>query len=529
VTPSLVASVVEARSGRWLERTLLAAFILHGLAMLSMAALLLPGTPGGSQGDVAARMAYVAAHPWLWRLGWLPWQLTALGNLLLALALLRTPWIARPLAWLTLLVTVCAFIPDQTGQALWDTAGVALATHGNLATYADFERITFPVIAAGGGAGYTLAAVCWSLCLARARVWTRGMTVFSCLLWALFGLLALLAALPDGIGFPAWLIGAGNAVSFMLLLLWLALAAELVLRRARPTTAWGRYMPWRYPRRAVGWLLDPLANSRFLRALSELLPVLAFRSDIQHVLYTNYLVPAERVAAIVPPGLDLQRVGADGRYTLVSVLTYRHGHFGPRLAGPLRRLFPSPIQSNWRLYVSDPQTGQRGVYFLTNAVSGLPQAMGARFLSEGMPMHVPRSVDLRQTPDGAWLATLDPGAGSAPDLAALLHHCESRPATGPWAECFAIYEEMLAYAVPQDRALTVQPWHAWVTRQEIRLDIPLDACQPLTGDVSSRTARALVGDAEPFSFLVPSVFFRFDSERHDRWAKKWWNASRDVL
>src|SRR5690242_12221906 len=149
--------------------------------MLGMAALLLPGTPGGSQGDVAARMAYIAAHPWLWRLGWLPWQLTALGNLLLALALLRTPWIARPLAWLTLLVTVCAFIPDQTGQALWDTAGVALATHGNLATYADFERTTFPVIAAGGGAGYTLAAVCWSLCLARAGIWSRGMTVFSCL------------------------------------------------------------------------------------------------------------------------------------------------------------------------------------------------------------------------------------------------------------------------------------------------------------------------------------------------------------
>ncbi len=250
--------------------------------------------------------------------------------------------------------------------------------------------------------------------------------------------------------------------------------------------------------------------------------MLAFRSDIQHVIYTNYLVPAEQIEALVPPGLDLQRIGPDGRYALVSILTYRHGHFGPRLAGPLRRLFPSPIQSNWRLYVSDPRTGQRGIYFLTNAVSGLPQALGARFLSEGMPMHVPRAADLRQRPDGAWLATLDPGAGSAPDLAALLRACEGRPATGPWAECFASYEEMLAYAVPQDRALTAQPWHAWVTRQEIRLDIPLGACQPLAGDVSSRAARVLVGDAEPFSFLVPGVYFRFDAERHDRWPKKWW-------
>ena len=135
-----VAEVVRARSGRWLARALIALFFAHGLAMLSMAALLLPGTPGGSQSDVAARMAYVAAYPWLWRLGWLPWGLTALGNLLLALALLRTRWIARLPAWLTLLVTLCAIIPDQGGQLLWDTVGVSLATHGSLAAYAAFER-----------------------------------------------------------------------------------------------------------------------------------------------------------------------------------------------------------------------------------------------------------------------------------------------------------------------------------------------------------------------------------------------------
>jgi hypothetical protein len=525
MTPSLVADVLRARSGRWLERALIVVFVAHGLAMLSMAALLLPGTPGGLNGDVAARMAYVAAHPWLWRLGWLPWQLTALGNLVLAWALLRTRWISRPLAWLTLLVTVCAIIPDQTGQMLWDTTGVWLATHGSVAAYVGFERTIFPLIAAGGGAGYTLAAILWSLCLAHAGVWSRGMTAFSWLLWALFGLLALLAALPTSAGYPAWIVGAGNAVSFVLLLLWLALAAELVLRRARPAMAWGRYMPWLYPQRGVGRLLDPLANSRFLRALGELVPVLAFRSDIQHVIYTNYLVPATRVEPLVPSGLDLQRIGTDGRYALLSILTYRHGHFGPRLAGPLRRLFPSPIQSNWRLYVSDPQTGHRGVFFLTTAITGLPQALGARYLSEGLAMHLPKRGDLRQTPDGAWLVTLDAGGGSAPDLAALFRPIAERPAMGPWTDAFASYEEMLAYAVPQDRALTVQPWHAWVTRQEIRLDIPLDACQPLTGDVSSQTIRVLVGDAEPFSFLVPNVDFRFDAECHDRWQQKYWSAS----
>lgn len=520
MTPTLAASIVQARSGRWLERALIAVFIAHGLAMLSMAALLLPGTPGGLHSDVATRMAYVAAHPWLWRLGWLPWQLTALGNLLLALALLRTPWIPRLPAWLALLVTLCAIAPDQTGQALWDTAGVALAAQGNLTAYAAFERAIFAVIAAGGGAGYTLAAILWSVCLARAGVWTRGMSVFSCLLWGMFALLALLVILPDAGGFPAWIIGAGNALSFVLLLLWLALAGELVVRRARPTTTWGRYMPWRFPHRAVGRLLDPLANSRFLRALSEHAPVLAFRSDIQHVIYMNYLVPVERVRSLAPLGLELQRIGPDGRFAIFSLLTYRHGHFGPRIAGSLRRLFPSPIQSNWRIYVTDPQTGKRGVYFLTTATTGLLVALGARFLSEGLPMHVPRAADLRREPGGEWLVTVEPGGGSAPDLTARLHPCAERPTTGPWASAFASYEEMLAYCVPQDRALSAQPWHAWVTHQEIQLDIPLSACQPLAGDVSSQVIRALVGDAEPFSFLVPGVFFRFDGEGHDRWPRK---------
>lgn len=69
--------------------------------------------------------------------------------------------------------------------------------------------------------------------------------------------------------------------------------------------------------------------------------------------------------------------------------------------------------------------------------------------------------------------------------------------------------------------MTVQPWHAWVTRQEIELDIPLSTCQPLTGAISSRVVRELVGDAEPFSFIVPAVYFRFDAERHDRWPRKW--------
>src|SRR5688572_26868813 len=74
----------------FLERALLFALFAHALAMLSMALLLLPGMPGGGTASDADRVAYIANRPWLWRLGWFPWQLTALSDVLLGLALVYT-------------------------------------------------------------------------------------------------------------------------------------------------------------------------------------------------------------------------------------------------------------------------------------------------------------------------------------------------------------------------------------------------------------------------------------------------------
>src|SRR5687768_15529832 len=109
--------------------------------MVSMAALLLPEMPGGGVGD-AERIQYVAGHPWLWRLDWFPWQLTALSDLVLAAALLRTPWIPRLPAVVTALLTVAGVIPDQLGQLSWITEGVALAQQ-DPAAYLAYERDTF--------------------------------------------------------------------------------------------------------------------------------------------------------------------------------------------------------------------------------------------------------------------------------------------------------------------------------------------------------------------------------------------------
>jgi hypothetical protein len=138
-----------------------------------------------------------------------------------------------------------------------------------------------------------------------------------------------------------------------------------------------------------------------------------------------------------------------------------------------------------------------------------------RLLAEGMPLHVLERARLWHTEDSTVYLRLEPGAGSAPDAEALLHPTGERPASGAWSACFASYEEMLAYVVPQDRAFSVQPWQARVTRQEIELGIPLDVCEPLEGALHSQAARALVGESAPFCFRVPSVAFRFEREEHD--------------
>jgi len=75
-------------AARFLESAILFTFVAHLTGMLSMALLLLPGMTGGLSATLIGRAQYVAAHPWLWRLGWFPWQLTALSDLLFGLALL---------------------------------------------------------------------------------------------------------------------------------------------------------------------------------------------------------------------------------------------------------------------------------------------------------------------------------------------------------------------------------------------------------------------------------------------------------
>jgi hypothetical protein len=348
-------------------------------------------------------------------------------------------------------------------------------------------------------------------------MWSRGLTRYSLFLWTLFIIVAIGPLLPQSQRAAAW-IAAGNAVGFVLLLVWFIVVSEQVLRRSQPDQSYGRYVPWHHPQTRLGLVLDVLGNSRFVRFICHFIPIVPFLSAITDVVYVNYLVEARLLEALVPPGLTLQRLGKDGRYALFTFLVYHHGQFGPQLLGPLRQLLPSPLQTNWRIYVCDPRSGYQGVYFVTNAITNTLYGLAARLLAEGMPMHVLQQGTLTVDEPGIVSFLLDPGRGTAPDAKATLRLGKSFPVEGPWSACFESYNDFLAYCVPQDRALSSQPWYEQVTRQEISLNIALEACQPLEGAVYSTTAQALVGDAVPFCFYVPQVDFRLEKEAHDRYA-----------
>jgi hypothetical protein len=481
-----------------LEKSLLLTFVLHGFGILSMAFLLLPGMPGGGTVDDAARIHYIASHPWFWRFGWFPWQLTAISDFILAIALLRTTWIPKLPAALTLVVTIFAIIPDQLGQLNWITKGIQLAQTNPFA-YLPFEKQIFHWTAAWGATFYCVAAVGWTWCFIAAKTWNRTLTVLSTFLWALF----FVVCVGPFFAMNPKLVAAGNGVGFLLLQLWFVLVLEAVQRSSRPNTAHGRYAIWRHPR---FHFFDPIANSRFLRSCGELAPVVSLRSNITNVVYVNYIVEADLLQPFVPEGLELQRLGPEKKFALMTFLTFRHGGFGPRFFGPLRRALPSPIQTNWRIHVRDPKTRREGIYFVTNAITSTLYGISARLLSEGMPMHVLQNAEVN-----SGRVYLNPGNGTAPDCDAVLHHSPI-PESGPWSCCFKSWKDFLAYAVPQDRALSTQPWCKRITIQEIHLGIPLDICQPLEGEVHSDAVAAIVGEAKPFCFFVPHVNFLFERE-----------------
>jgi hypothetical protein len=221
-----------AAESRFLVYALVFTILCHAVAMGSMLLFLLPGIPGGNS-DLAHRMSYMSSHAFQWRLGWFPWQMTALSDLFLAIALLRTTWIPKFPAWISVILTGIAILFEQPAEWRWTTAGIDLAKSGDLAQYLIFESEIFRLTSHWAAFFYTLAAICWSICLAKAEVWNAWMTRLSFVLWSLLIAVSLGPLLLPTL--DPKIVSTGNAIGFNLMMLWFFGALYLAKQKTKTT------------------------------------------------------------------------------------------------------------------------------------------------------------------------------------------------------------------------------------------------------------------------------------------------------
>ncbi|KRB95604.1 DUF2071 domain-containing protein [Duganella sp. Root198D2] len=256
-----------------------------------------------------------------------------------------------------------------------------------------------------------------------------------------------------------------------------------------------------------GRLLARLANSRRLagvrRAVFSRLPFLTLESNVRDVVYLTWMMDAATAQAMVPAGL---RLWQHNGLTPFSILTYRHGHFGPALAGPARRLLPSPLQSNWRFYLEEPGK----VYFVRNIMDSTVHALGTRIFSDILPTHLPKRF-VHERDGEEYTTVIDPGAGSAPLLKARTRVSGGRELPHDLACAFGNWEEAVRFLACQHTAMIEVPGLGRMAESEISLPIALDEVLPLDAtSVACPMAGANAGT--PFCFAVPRVRFRVLSE-----------------
>lgn len=268
----------------------------------------------------------------------------------------------------------------------------------------------------------------------------------------------------------------------------------------------------------MAWLANARSLARLRHAMFSRLPFPVMESDVADVVYLSWMVDITAAQALAAPGVRLRDFSGKTPFT---VLTYRHGHFGPGLLGGLRRLFPSPLQSNWRFYLDatrDPGLPDKTVYFVKNVMDSRLYALATRLFSDIMQTHLAASF-MHGAEGNSYRTIIVPGGGSAPALActALPGEPETSDTFPPaFAAAFGTWRGAAGYLACQDAAVV------WAARQERMalacIDLPIDldavrALRPGKSSVSCPLADSLGATEPPLAFVVPRVRFRVVSER----------------
>ncbi len=511
-------ALTELNAYRWTHRAIGFTLVMHAVALLAMASILAPGLD--MEASPLSRATYVAGHANIWRLGWSAWQLTALSDLLLSLALV---WYAqrvqrgRFFAGLGLVFVIGAVVPDQLGEYELTTSHLILSTQAAIGqapmtSWLASESRTLILTGTCGASGYVLMSFAWMACLVQMGHGPKGHRAFMGL-----GVVDLLLfAVTAGVntysithgtvahGYPAFgVVFALNAVAFPLLLLWM-LSMAVVLgagHHARNPASDHALHRFSWPKSG---LMGRLAEQLAAPGLRDLIryctpPMPELHSDITEVVYLNWRVPTSRVQGLLPSPL---RIDEQDGHTWLSILTYRHGHFGPRFLGPLRKLMPSPIQSNWRLYV---QPSREAIYFFKTSVHSAALALGSRLGSDGLPSHFPLSMKHDRASDQI-VSGIEPGASGAPDMLAWVFVTEERTLAegipGTW-------RAQVDYLVHNNGARSMLAAEGQPLQSYIDIPIDIETIEPaILQEFRSDFLDPFVKDCPCLAFVVPKVKLR---------------------
>lgn len=258
------------------------------------------------------------------------------------------------------------------------------------------------------------------------------------------------------------------------------------------------------------WLLNNKAILSVRRYLFKYLPFLRLKSDVTDVVYMNWLVDLASFKEYIPKGVVIHE--KQGR-ALFTILTYKHHHFGPSLLGPLRKLFGSPLQSNWRLYVDklpDEVKDEQGVVlFLKNILDSSFYTTASRISSDALPSHLSASF-AHNNKNGCYETNIAPGKGSAPSLDVSLIDVDKKTwLPKEFQAYFGSIGEALNFICLQDSAICRVGNTEAIVQAGINLPVDITSIKPLQltrEDIPFLDALGTT-PSQPFCFVVPKIPF----------------------
>ena len=264
-----------------------------------------------------------------------------------------------------------------------------------------------------------------------------------------------------------------------------------------------------------GKIYTSLCNSTLIRKirrhLFNLIPFVKLESDVESVVYLNWLVDTDKVTHLASNGVEL--LDLNGK-TLLTILTYQHGNFRPSLFNFLKFLFPSPKQSNWRLYIKSVNDAEASgaVLFIKNIMDSLVFTLGTRLSSDVMLTHYTNHFQHRIADDRIE-TKIAPSAGSSPALFSDVSLAKDFNFPNELIAQFKSDEEVLKFICLQHSAYSEGADFDGLCKADIDLPIDIATVQPAkVNNLSMDWLNDIVEGNSPFTFVVPAVKFRVLNE-----------------